>query len=97
MTRLVKWIGGLVGESDSWDLPLDKAPLMVYSCLIKSRTVLVWVSENPTDSEVSKVENVLLKLIAKAEVQANLEAEKQAEAERYAKGVEAMKRRLEFA
>jgi hypothetical protein len=55
------------------------------------------VSENPTDSEVSKVENVLLKLIAKAEVQANLEAEKQAEAERYAKGVEAMKRRLEFA
>jgi hypothetical protein len=48
-------------------------------------------------TEVSKVENVLLKLIAKAEVQANLEAEKQAEAERYAKGVEAMKRSLEFA
>ena len=43
------------------------------------------------------MENVLLRLIAKAEVQANLEAEKQAEAERYAKGVEAMNRSLEFA
>lgn len=43
------------------------------------------------------MENVLLRLIAKAEVQANLEAEKQAEAERYARGVEAMNRRLEFA
>lgn len=43
------------------------------------------------------MQDVLQRLIASAEVQANLEAEKQAEAERYAKGVEAMNRRLEFA
>lgn len=43
------------------------------------------------------MQDVLQRLIASAEVQANLEAEKRAEAERYAKGVEAMNRRLEFA
>ena len=43
------------------------------------------------------MDNILLRLIAKAEVQANLEAEKQAAAERYAKGIEAMNRRREFA
>lgn len=43
------------------------------------------------------MQDVLLRLIAKAEVQANREAEKQAEAERYAKGVNAMEMRKVFA
>jgi hypothetical protein len=43
------------------------------------------------------MQDVLLSLIAKAEVQANLEAEKRAEAERYEKGVIAMRLREQFA